>query len=313
VHRGFQHEALFYADDAQFLAGTVDFVVDGVELGQHCLVLLRPERMAPLVDALTAELGRALDGVQLVDMETRGRNPAHLLPVWREFIEVQGPVAPLRGLGEPIWPGRSAAAAAECALNEALFNTTTDPDLPLWVRCPYDVSGLDPTVVEDARRSHPGLVEDGELRGSRSYAGVLLVEELFAAELPAPPPARLEVRFGADDLARLRRLVLDRADALAVTGCRADDLVLAVTELATNSVRHGGHGGVLRLWLDDGSVVCEVVDQGRIVDPMTGRHAPTTDGEGGRGVWIANQLCDLVQVRSDENGTVVRVHLRLDP
>ena len=44
--------------------------------------------------------------------------------------------------------------------------------------------------------------------------------------------------------------------------------------------------------------------------PPTPR-APAADGEGGRGVWIANQLCDLVQVRSGEDGSVVRLHLRV--
>jgi hypothetical protein len=31
----------------------------------------------------------------------------------------------------------------------------------------------------------------------------------------------------------------------------------------------------------------------------------------GRGLWIANQLCDLVQIRSSAAGTVVRMQMRL--
>jgi anti-sigma regulatory factor (Ser/Thr protein kinase) len=34
---------------------------------------------------------------------------------------------------------------------------------------------------------------------------------------------------------------------------------------------------------------------------------PPLSDEGGRGLWLANQLCDLVQIRSGENGTVVRL------
>jgi hypothetical protein len=30
---------------------------------------------------------------------------------------------------------------------------------------------------------------------------------------------------------------------------------------------------------------------------------------GGRGLWLTNQLCDLVQIRSGDAGTVVRAHV----
>jgi hypothetical protein len=35
--------------------------------------------------------------------------------------------------------------------------------------------------------------------------------------------------------------------------------------------------------------------------------------EGGRGVWLANQLCDLVQIRSAPRSTQVRLHITLMP
>jgi anti-sigma regulatory factor (Ser/Thr protein kinase) len=34
---------------------------------------------------------------------------------------------------------------------------------------------------------------------------------------------------------------------------------------------------------------------------------PAPDREGGRGLYLVNQLCDLVQVRSSDQGTTVRV------
>ena len=42
---------------------------------------------------------------------------------------------------------------------------------------------------------------------------------------------------------------------------------------------------------------------------MAGRLRPVLDEPGGRGLWLANQLCDLVQVRTFENGNVVRIHM----
>ena len=73
----------------------------------------------------------------------------------------------------------------------------------------------------------------------------------------------------------------------------------------------GADGDLLRVWAEDGSLVCEVTDEGVIADPLVGRRRPVLDRAGGRGLWIANQLCDLVQVRSGAAGTTVRLHARL--
>jgi anti-sigma regulatory factor (Ser/Thr protein kinase) len=87
------------------------------------------------------------------------------------------------------------------------------------------------------------------------------------------------------------------------------DLVTAASELAANSVMHGGGCGTLRLWVDDGSLLAEVEDAGRIDEPLVGRLRPGLAQEGGRGLWLANQLCELVQIRSGEGRTVVRLHV----
>ena len=91
---------------------------------------------------------------------------------------------------------------------------------------------------------------------------------------------------------------------------RIDDLVLAAHELVSNSVRHGGGTGTIRVWHDGHAVVCEVTDNGRIGHPLVGRQLPADDSLGGRGLWMANQLCDLVQIRTFADGSVVRLHMR---
>ncbi len=100
----------------------------------------------------------------------------------------------------------------------------------------------------------------------------------------------------------------EHASSVGLDEMRTMDLLLAVTELATNSLRHGGGEGVLRTWREPDALVCEVSDRGRIADLLVGRRAPQPSDEGGRGVWMANQLCDLVQVRSGDAGTVVRTY-----
>ena len=74
-------------------------------------------------------------------------------------------------------------------------------------------------------------------------------------------------------------------------------------------VRHGGGHGTLRLWSDGGWLVCEVSDPGHIRQPLVGRIRPASGQLSGRGIWLANQLCDLVQIRSSVAGTTVRMHM----
>ena len=87
------------------------------------------------------------------------------------------------------------------------------------------------------------------------------------------------------------------------------ELVLAVNEVVTNCLIHGPGGGVLRAWTGAGEVVCEVADGGAIDDPLVGRRLPPPDAEGRRGLWMVNQLCDLVELRSGAGGTRVRLHM----
>jgi anti-sigma regulatory factor (Ser/Thr protein kinase) len=93
---------------------------------------------------------------------------------------------------------------------------------------------------------------------------------------------------------------------------RVADLVLAVNELAANSVMHGAGSGTLTLWIDDNSIICDVFDRGHLADPLAGRRRPDPRGVGGRGLWLANQLSDLTQLRRLPNGTRVRLHFSLN-
>ena len=108
----------------------------------------------------------------------------------------------------------------------------------------------------------------------------------------------------------MRSLVAQRAAGAGLAEASREDLVLAVNEIVTNSVQYGGGGGVLHLWREPGAIVCEARDRGFIADPLAGRLPPPVDQYGGRGLWLVNQLCDLVQIRSHPGGTAVRVRMR---
>ena len=113
--------------------------------------------------------------------------------------------------------------------------------------------------------------------------------------------------FGHGNVREVRQQVTSSAIDAGLGPVRTDDLTLAVWELAVNSVQHGGGEGVLRIWQEHGALVCEVRDSGYIDDPLAGRRTPVVATSGQRGIWLVNQLCDLVQLRTNAGGTTVRV------
>jgi anti-sigma regulatory factor (Ser/Thr protein kinase) len=132
--------------------------------------------------------------------------------------------------------------------------------------------------------------------------------------LPLPAPANGAMYHTyRSDLSQVRALVLRRAREAGLTEGRANDLVLAVSEAAANTLRHTRSPGTLAIWHDEDEVVCEIHDEGTITDPFVGRRKPPPDASGGHGLWLVRQVCDLVELTSDANGTTVRMHMALRP
>jgi anti-sigma regulatory factor (Ser/Thr protein kinase) len=308
AEHSFQHEALLYAGDDGFLQGTLPFINDALAAEEPMLVAVSNSRIELLKDALRDDAER----VRFTDMHVIGHNPARIIPAWREFLEEQVPAGRrVRGIGEPIWAGRSPAELTECQRHESLLNLAFDDGQPWRLLCPYDLDALPEQVIEAAERSHPFIARDASSRRSDAYLPEHEAPGPFDGALP-PPPTRPEERaFTGEQLSTLRSFVSQwTAGALGNAG-RTEHLVLAVNELATNSVRYGGGRGTLRMWREADALLCEVHDGGRIEEPLAGRTRPTPDQAAGRGLWLVNHLCDLVQIRSSATGNVVRVHMRL--
>jgi anti-sigma regulatory factor (Ser/Thr protein kinase) len=308
---GFGHELLLYtAGDHGFLDGTLASI--GLALAHEASVLVAVATKR--ADALRQALGEAAERVRFVDMQDVGRNPARIFPVWLDFARehVRAGDGHALGISEPVWPGRSPAELTECDRHEALLNLAFDAG-PGWnLLCPYDLDRLDDHVIEAAKRAHPLLARDPTgLSDSGGYLRADHMPQPFAGPLPAPAAPVEELDFAGETLGRMRHRLSAWAAGHGLGGDATEELVLAVNELAANSVRYGGGGGTLRCWQEDGELLCEVQDAGHIRAPLTGRVRPAPDACSGRGVWLVNQLCDLVQIRSAPAGSVVRVHKRL--
>jgi anti-sigma regulatory factor (Ser/Thr protein kinase) len=219
---------------------------------------------------------------------------------------------PALGIGEPVWPGRDADELVECRRHEALLNVAFGGVSDWRLLCPYDTAALDPHVLTDARRNHPHLRRGAECGPSLDYLDpTAMLAEDGGLPAPASPPAFLP--FNRADLSLVRTFTGEEARRAGLDRTRQADLVLAVNELAANTMRHGGGSGQLRIWREDAELLCEVADGGRITDPLAGRERASVGLGSGRGLWLVNHLCDLVQVRSTEAGNVVRLRMRTSP
>ncbi|MFI0242209.1 anti-sigma factor RsbA family regulatory protein [Streptomyces sp. NPDC016845] len=300
----FDHPALFYKDEQEYVAGTAAFVREGLAAGDPVAVAVPAANLA----LIRAELGAQAGQVRLLDMEQAGRNPGRIIPrVLRAFADSH-PTRRARIIGEPIWPGRTPAEYPACAQHEALINLAFE-GRGVTILCPYDATRLTEPVLADALATHPTVIRSGTVQRSRHFAPTALVAR-YNEPLPAPPGVVATV-FTKATLTAVRRYATAWAARLGLGEDRLGDFELAVGELTTNSVVHGGEEGRLRLWWEDGQVVFEVHDDGVLTDPLAGRHLPARDQLGGRGLLLVNVVADLVRTHSAPgHGTTIQVYFR---
>ncbi|WET81436.1 sensor histidine kinase [Amycolatopsis sp. QT-25] len=299
----FIHVGLLYSGDAEYLDGTIPYILEGLKLDEPVAVAVPGRNLTLIEDAL----GDAAAEVELIDMTEAGRNPGRILPgVLLAFADNRP--GPVRIIGEPIWAGRSPLEYPACAQHEALINFAFG-DRDLSVLCPYDRIGLEDGVLADAERTHPILADADGDRPSENYAPDAVVEQY---NLPLPEPLVAEAfRFDLLRLAAVRHFAQGRAEESGLGPDRVEDLVLAVAELSANSVLHGSGQGVVRVWRDEEYVLCEVVDEGTLSDPLAGRRPATPGQIGGRGLVLVNQVADLVRQYLRPGSTVTRIFFRV--
>jgi len=298
-----RHAAFFYHGPADYTAGIAAFARAGLARGEPVLLALPGDKARMVGAHLDGEPGE----LACVDMAELGRNPARIIPEVRSFTD-KHPGQRVRVVGEPAWPGRSPAEMCEVTRHEALINLAFSRARAA-ILCPYDAAGLAESVLAGARRTHQEISERGRARpaAAAGWPGTIPAE----CDAPlGPPPAGAEALAYHLDLATVRRLADSYARRAGLSEERTVDLVLAANELAANTISHTPGGGVMHLWHTPEEIVCQVHDLGRITDPLAGRvrHGPD---DRGHGLWLVNQVCDLVELRTGRAGTTIRMHVRL--
>ena len=297
---GFRHEALPYRGTAGFAHAVTPLVLDALERGESVLIAVPRGNVEALWESLPdGELDD--DRLTFLDMAAASRNPARSVSIWHQFARQAGPSERRLGIAELLWAGRTTEEIIECQHAEAVLNLAMAGS-PLSLNCVYDTEALEATDVRDAAHHHPGIT---------SMFGEVRFPEADLAEPPASPS--VDYQFGGGDLQGIRDHVSSEAMGCLTDQLQINDLVLAVNEVATNSIRHGGGQGRLRAWRTSQSLICEISDSGFLDQPLAGMCRPATTGDGGAGMWLVHQICDLVQVRSAEHvGTVVRLTMHSD-
>ena len=304
--RGFRHELFPYQGEDAFLDVALSFIEDAAAGSETVLVAVGATKQEILRQELAGT--DAAQGVAYLDAAALGRRPGRLISAWQDRItEGMAKGQPVRGISESLWQGRTPGERAELQYHEWLLNQAFLHAPAWWLLCPYDTSAVDAEVLQSARRSHPLL------RTARSGPNTDYQDGPYPhPELAAPCDPYQELVFRAGELAQVRDKVTACATAHGLEPDRLLDLLAAVTEAAANSIRHAGGTGTLRTWAQQGELICEIRDTGHFQDPLAGRVRPRFDQSGGRGLWLIHQLCDLVQIRSNQDGTTVRMITTLD-
>ncbi|MEV4350301.1 sensor histidine kinase [Actinoplanes sp. NPDC049596] len=176
------------------------------------------------------------------------------------------------------------------------------------------------------RRHHPAAVLDG-VRATHRYlltpAGRLPSPLYLGAEryltqrhnLPLQPaPADVDhelVLTDVADLSRLRTVLRPWAGKHHFAEEPADDVVVAAVEVAANGLRHGTTPVRVRAWNGHDTLIVQCDDTaGRPIAATAGYRRPQMTGAapGGRGLWLARQLADVVITESVPGRTSVQLH-----
>ncbi|WP_405910393.1 sensor histidine kinase [Streptomyces sp. NBC_00828] len=318
---GFVHQALCYGSDDEFLEGTLEFTLDGLDSGDAVLAVAKDHNITLLESAL----GTRAHDVEFVDADDWYRYPSRTLGQYHAYCADHGTDRRVRIIGEPVWTGRTEFEAREWTRYESLLNVAF-ADSGHWIVCPYDTRTVPADIVHTATRTHPELALGARISASSSrYTAPADFYAECDAAIPhclkgvggTPMAGRLpdgadDIPFGRGRSAALRGAVAAYARLSGMPEQRTYDMVAAVHEVVANAVRFGGGGGVLRLRSDPDYLICEVADDGAHNSPAPARFPghlpPGKRAAGGHGMWVVRQLSDFVAEDLGPAGSTVRVY-----
>jgi anti-sigma regulatory factor (Ser/Thr protein kinase) len=301
---GFVHQALIYGSDREFMDVALPFIEEGVVSAEPTLVAVRERN----VENLSEALGAAPPGVTLFSVEQWYDTSARTREKFGRWVAERSDGGRVRLIGEPPWAIGHDAQVRDWARYESVLNLAFAGS-PVSFICAYDADALPPDIIEHAESTHPAIVGPGGSTYSEAYENPLeFCRRLDSSVVHPDGEPDAELSFGLADLPAVRRTVGSLVIEAGLPRSRADELVLAVNEIATNAVVHGRSPATVRFWRGGGELIFEVSDTGSgIKDVLAGQLTPSSGGFGGRGLWLTRLLCDAVEI-SNGLGCTVSMH-----
>ncbi len=303
------HRALVYQDQGRFVDAVCGFVREGLEREDRVLAALSAEKR----DWLREHLGADAATVDFVDERTLYERYGPMLAAVVGYLERHDEPGggQVRVVAEQALARRDPADVRAYMRYEAASNVAY-ARFDATVLCPYDAASLPDAIVEDALRTHPEVLDDGTPRPSERYVDPRSFVRERAVVEPVPAEVAPVALAVPDDVAGARALARAHAEAAGAPREAVEDLELAVSEVATNALVHGRAPRLAWCYVDDGDLVCQVHDAGPgPPDPLLGYLPPDIRRLRGRGLWLAHQLCDIVEVAGDRAGTDVQLRLKV--
>jgi anti-sigma regulatory factor (Ser/Thr protein kinase) len=302
----FDHDAFVYADDDRYVATLVPQVHAAVERGDAVYVVV-PEPRAAL---LGRELGAAAAAAEFFAAETWYEHPPATIAGYDRVLRSLPAGRRAFVIGE-VQFGDSPAQWSAWTRYEAALNAVLDR-YDARVICPYDVRALPDYVVAAASATHPHLVEATARTPSGVYTQPEIVFTKFPPSVPLPvgtPDVDLRVQ-ARQALREARQVFRSRIDAAGLGDGRSEELTLAVNEIVTNAVIHGGGSARVRVWLEperrsqtQHDLVVAVDDDGTgCTNPLLGLRPPPPLAGNGYGVWLARQVFTEVDLQRSPTG-----------
>jgi anti-sigma regulatory factor (Ser/Thr protein kinase) len=308
--RRYRHDALLFDSADELTDVAVPFLLEGLAAGDAAVVATGAGTAALLRDAV--------DGDPRVHVLERGdvyraRTPT-AITTFRRLAEQRATegVTQVRVIGEVDF-GPTERDWVEWQRYESVINEALSA-WPLWGLCVFDTQRLPEPLLDSARRTHPTLASAQGRRPNPDF--VRPADYLRRFPVPAEPLEGTPPRLAApdvEDFIRLRHAVATELAGAPAPRDLVEDFLLAVDEMASNALRHGGEPVGLRLWIGTDRIVCTISDRGSGWDDPFAGYGPAHGEDlsrGGMGLWLARQLCDHVDISVDDDGARVRLTVR---
>jgi anti-sigma regulatory factor (Ser/Thr protein kinase) len=294
------HSALIYSGPEEFLATVVPYLQTALAAGEQALVLTDGEK----IDWLRRELGEEAKAIEFAATGPTHQRQAQVIQAVIERV-VYGRCT--RIVAEQALARRSPREVDDYLRFEAAWNVAFRT-CPISILCPYDASALPADVVLGCQRTHPALAAKQHTEPSCHFvdpSGYIAGSCVVTA-----PPASAEefCCCSKADLAAARAFVRVHATRAGLGTKATAELSLAVSEVVTNALDYGKAPRLLYAYDEGSMLVCHVHDSGDGPgNPLASYLPPGTGPVPGRGLWVARQLCDSLEIATDATGTHVRL------